>query len=181
MSYEYVDKVKGFMLNRKNTLLSYKNEGFKAAIKYLMISLFISYFLAMALELETTLDYGKQLTMIIMSYAIIKFIIIVIAGITLHFSVRIMGGKKGLSTTMRTVFYAATPNLLLGFIPYLWIITIFWSIGLEIIAITELQEISVSRAFMATFLSTLVIVALLIAIVFGVVIYCPDSYVYDIL
>jgi hypothetical protein len=70
---------------------------------------------------------------------------IFLEGFILHVFVLLFGGQKGVVQTLKTTMYAATPALILGWIPYIWIIGLVWAIVLFIIGISETQEISIGR------------------------------------
>lgn len=100
-------------------------------------------------------------------YSIVFFFIagligIFISGIILHIFVYIVGGRRGLDQTLKTVLYASTPELLLGWIPIIGIFVGIWSLILEILGIRELHEISTGRAILAVLLPIVVIVILVV-------------------
>jgi hypothetical protein len=70
---------------------------------------------------------------------------IFLKGFMLHVFVLLFGGEKGVVQTLKTIMYAATPALLLGWIPYIWIIGLIWALVLFIIGIAETQQISIGR------------------------------------
>jgi hypothetical protein len=84
-----------------------------------------------------------------------------IAGILLHIFGFIAGGRKGITTTIRALIYALTPNLIFGWIPVIGLLAGFWSLALEILAIKELHEISTTRAFVAVFLPAILLAVLM--------------------
>lgn len=75
-------------------------------------------------------------------------IAVFINGLIFHAFVLLVGGEKGWVQTVKTTMYAYTPALLLGWIPYIWIIGIIWAIVLFIIGISETQEISIGKGFL---------------------------------
>ncbi len=66
-----------------------------------------------------------------------------------HVWVNVLGGKKELGQTIKSVMYGSTPLLVLGWIPFLGIAFIIWSIKVSIIGIRELHEVSTKRAVAA--------------------------------
>jgi branched-chain amino acid transport system permease protein len=66
-----------------------------------------------------------------------------------HVWVNVLGGKKKLGQTIKSVTYGSTPLLVLGWIPFLGIAFIIWSIKVSIIGIRELHEVSTKRAVAA--------------------------------
>jgi hypothetical protein len=67
-------------------------------------------------------------------------------GFFFHVFVLLFGGEQGVTQTVKTTMYAATPALLLGWIPYIWVIGLIWAVVLFIIGISENQKISIGRA-----------------------------------
>jgi hypothetical protein len=70
---------------------------------------------------------------------------IFLIGFMYHVFVLLFGGEKGVVQTVRTTMFAATPALLLGWIPYIWTIGLLWAAIIFIIGISETQEISTGR------------------------------------
>ena len=67
--------------------------------------------------------------------------IVFIKGSLLHLFVILVGGEKGLARTIQALMYAFTPFFLLGWIPYISVIGVLWSVILCIIGVMILQEI----------------------------------------
>ncbi len=76
----------------------------------------------------------------------------------------LFGGTKDIEQTIKTVMYASTPFLLLGWIPFIGIFGALWSFILWIIGVKELHEISSGRAAAAVILAALVILIFIILI-----------------
>ncbi|KAF1073329.1 YIP1 family protein [Methanogenium sp. MK-MG] len=183
MSTGFIDNVKGFLLDPTQTLIAHRDESLGDTLRYfiiflviygvltgIMLGLFMGVVGGMA-GAEAglgALGVGglAALGTLGMVIASIIFIIIFgvialfIAGIILHIFVYIAGGRKGLATTMRTIIYSLTPNLIFGWIPMIGILAGFWSLALEILAIKELHEISTTRAFIAVFLPAILMAVL---------------------
>jgi len=66
-----------------------------------------------------------------------------------HVWVNVLGGKKELGQTIKSVMYGSTPLLVLGWIPFLGLVFIIWSMRVSIIGIRELHEVSTKRAVAA--------------------------------
>jgi hypothetical protein len=73
------------------------------------------------------------------------FIFTLILAASIHLWVYIFGGRKGIMQTVKAVLYGNTPFLLFGWIPFLSLIFIFWSLVLGILGIRELQEMSTGK------------------------------------
>ncbi|MFA4859265.1 YIP1 family protein [Methanoregula sp.] len=96
---------------------------------------------------------------IIMMYSVI-FILLLTAWI--HLWVYLFGGRKGIMQTFKAILYGDTPNLLLGWIPFIGIIFTLWSLVLGVLGIRELQEISTRNAVLAV---TIAIITMLIPVI----------------
>jgi len=77
--------------------------------------------------------------------------LIAILGISLltHVWIYALGGKKEVGQTIKSMAYGSTPLLLLGWIPYLGIAFVIWSIVVLIVGIRQLHEVSMGRAVAA--------------------------------
>jgi hypothetical protein len=73
-------------------------------------------------------------------------------GIFLHFFVLLMDGKKGLEETLKTTMFAATPALVLGWIPFIGIIGWLWSFVLLILGFRENNGLSLEKSVIAAIL-----------------------------
>lgn len=202
MATGFIDKVKGFLLDPTETLIAHKNEDLGDAIKYfitflviygvltgLMLGLFMGAVGGMA-GAEAgmgALGVGGLAALGIVGMVISAIIFIIIfgvialfiAGILLHIFVFITGGRKGITTTIRALIYALTPNLIFGWIPVIGLLAGFWSLALEILAIKELHEISTTRAFVAVFLPAIVLAVLMFFFLAAMVAATPaTSYYY---
>jgi hypothetical protein len=89
----------------------------------------------------------------------------VIWGLWLHLWAYIVGARKGLVQTMKSVFYGGTPNYLLGWIPLISFIAIIWSFVLTGMGIVRYQEMTGGKAALA------IIIAILIPILIGVALF----------
>ncbi|GAB7016422.1 YIP1 family protein [Methanogenium cariaci] len=175
MSTEFIDNVKGFLLNPIETLIAHKDESLGDALRYFAIIMsicgaFYGIMIGLNFAVTETLTglpaslaaFGAIGVVLVAIVATIIFGIITlfITGIILHIFVYIAGGRKDVSTTLRTVIYAATPSLLFGWIPLIGILANFWSLALEIFAIRELHEISTARAVIAVILPFILMIIL---------------------
>ena len=96
---------------------------------------------------------------IVMIYSVI---LIILLTAWIHLWVYLFGGRKGIMQTFKAILYGDTPNLLLGWIPFIGIIFTLWSLVLGILGIRELQEISTRNAVLAV---AIAIITLLIPII----------------
>lgn len=84
-------------------------------------------------------------------------------GITYIFA-KILKGKGNLYDTYKALFYAATPGLLLGWIPYVSILGALWTLYLAVKGISKLHNVSMLRAF-GIVIGLPLIIALIIIII----------------
>jgi len=75
----------------------------------------------------------------------------VLTGI-LHLIVKIVGGKSGYYQTFKAFVYGFTPILLIGWIPNIFVLIpiLLYSLILQIVGISKLQEISYIRAILTS-------------------------------
>ena len=167
MSTGFIDNVKGFLLNPTETLIAHRDESLGDALRYFVILLAIFGALngiMMGLGLNMAQDlacasggmgaFGTIVTILAAIVAMVIFGVIglFIGGVILHIFVYIAGGRKDVSTTIRSAIYSATPNLLFGWIPFIGFFAGIWSLVLQVLAIKELHEISTARAVAAVIL-----------------------------
>ncbi len=91
-----------------------------------------------------------------------------LAGLLLHIFVILMDGKKGVRETLKTTMYAATPGLLLGWIPFICIIGWAWSFVLLILGFRDNNGLSFEKAVLVAVIP--VVLGLLMIILGNVVI-----------
>jgi hypothetical protein len=90
---------------------------------------------------------------------------IYIKGFFIHVFVILVGGKQNMVSTIQTLMYAVTPFFLLGWIPYIAILGLIWSVILCIVGLMVLQDLSAGRAVAVVVIpSALVIIGLITAL-----------------
>lgn len=102
--------------------------------------------------------------------AVVLFVIMMVFGIIgvfisgaiVHIGVLIVGGKKGITQTIKAVMYGSTPGMLLGWIPIIGGLAGIWSLVLEILGIRQLQEVTTGRAIIAVIIPLVIIVILIV-------------------
>jgi hypothetical protein len=179
---DFSEKVKGFLLEPSKTFDATKGENLNEAIKYYAViaaiySAIFAILLAFVGTLFGSMMGGRNLGMLMgagagAGAAIIFFVLFMIlaiigafiSGAILHIFVYIVGGRKGISQTIKAVMYGSTPGLLLGWIPIIGFIAGIWSLVLEILGIRQLQELTTGRAILAVLIPIIIIVILTIVI-----------------
>ncbi len=96
---------------------------------------------------------------------LISLFAIFINGFIVHVFVLLFGGEKGYIQTLKTVMYANTPALILGWIPFINIIGAIWTFVLMILGIRECQEISTGRAVLVMIIPIVLVLILGILII----------------
>ena len=88
-----------------------------------------------------------------------------LVGFLLHVFVVLMDGKKGIKETLKTTMFAATPGLLLGWIPFVSIIGWVWSFVLLILGFRDNNGLSFEKAVLV---AVIPVVLGLIMLVLGI-------------
>jgi len=91
-----------------------------------------------------------------------------LAGFLLHAFVILVDGKKGVKETLKTTMFAATPGLLLGWIPFICIIGWAWSFVLLILGFRDNNGLSFEKAVLV---AVLPVVLGLIMYVLGIAVF----------
>nr|WP_321352154.1 YIP1 family protein [uncultured Methanoregula sp.] len=167
-----IARLKGFLLDPVETFRQSRNDDSRLLLIYFgglfllnaILSALIGLFFGvgnMLLPAEMSLGAAARLTgfFILMIYSVI-FILLLTAWI--HLWVYLFGGRRGILQTFKAILYGDTPNLLLGWIPFIGIIFTLWSLVLGVLGIRELQEISTRNAVLAV---TIAIITLLIPVI----------------
>jgi hypothetical protein len=195
MSNHIGEKVKGFLLHPSETFRATRAETLTSAYQYYVILLIIfSVLLAIVVSVSVGATYWsssvttiassgllgstgsgivKAFTAFLVTYLlflpyflfVFMLFAIFISGFYYHVFVILFGGQKGLTQTVKTVMYASTPALLLGWIPFVSIIGSVWTVILIIIGVRENQEMTTGRAILVV----LVPLVLTVILSFGLV------------
>jgi hypothetical protein len=170
----FVEKLKGFLLNPAETFQKSREDSLGATFSYYIVLAIISAILVTLLytavaslsPLASVPGFKGLFPAFIFVFLIIAYIIgPFIGGAWVHLFVWLLGGRKGYIQTVKAMMYGATPSFLLSWIPLISIIGAIWTIILEIIGIRELHEISTGRAVAAVIISLVIIVTIVALIV----------------
>jgi len=82
---------------------------------------------------------------------------ILVGGLWIHLWVYIVGGRKGIGQTLKSVAYGSTPQFLLGWIPLLGWAFWAWSMLISVIGLKQLHGISTGKAAFAYLLAAIMI------------------------
>jgi hypothetical protein len=192
MTHSIPAKIVGFLFHPAESFREVKDEEINPTLQYFGV---IAFFYSVLFTIVTTLQlipmhplvtmFGVSpqggvidvflfvLTLIIL-FAM-TFIGAFLFGAWLHLFAWLLGGKKGMWQTEKSVFYGLTPFLILGWIPVIGgIIGGIWSIVLGIMGLKELQGISTGRAVVAVILA-IVILFIIIGAIFGAILMAAVS------
>lgn len=179
---DFIEKVKGFLLEPSKTFDTLKEEPLEEAVKYYAViatiySALIALLLAFAGNLVGTMmgfgnmgmmmgagtGIGAAITFFVM-FMIIAIVGAFISGAILHIFVYIVGGRRGIVQTIKAGMYGSTPSLLFGWIPVMNFIAIIWSLITEIIGIRQLHELTTGKAILVVILPMILAIILSIAL-----------------
>lgn len=183
----FIEKIKGFILRPSNTFDSVFNEKVDKAIKYYIPLLvffsllsgiiFAPYFRKIYLLLPNEYRFLGETPEIVTFYIICivglfvtNLVNIFISSAIIHIFVYLVGGRKGISQTLKAFMYGTTPHLLFGWLPFIGFIFSIWTLILNIIGVRQLHKISTIRSVLAVFIIPLIIVIIIIIIIITVVI-----------
>jgi hypothetical protein len=94
------------------------------------------------------------------------FICIFFIGLILHLFIYIFGGREHVTQTLKIVLFSCTPFLLLGWIPIIGLLTLFWTAVLIIIGIKIAHKITLFRSVMSIMSPIIIIVGVASILVF---------------
>jgi hypothetical protein len=159
MSIGVAEKAKGFLLKPSATFQATRAESLSSAFQYYVILLiifsalmFIVYaaaFAAFPAVISGLLPagFGAELSLYLVFFLfVLRLYGIFLSGLAYHVFVILFGGTQGVVQTIKTVMYASTPDVLLGWIPIISIVGAVWTLILIIIGIRENQEMPLGRA-----------------------------------
>lgn len=178
----FIEKVKGFILEPTETFQKVKDEEVGEALRFFIIWLLIVsalsaiFFSIIGITILSTMPQTDELAMFDsfigagggIVIAIFMFIFMLIFGVItifigagiIHLGVLIVGGKNKYHQTLKSLIYGGTPSYLFGWIPFIGTIGSIWSLILSIFGIKELHEISTGKAIIAVLLPVIILSAI---------------------
>lgn len=178
MPVNLVETIKGFLVNPVESFQKARETSLSAAYQYYVILLLIfSILFGVVLYLQMNpiipimtaipgmADLGGIINAILAQLSILAIYLvffvglfsIFISGLYYHVFVILLGGEEGVVQTMKTVMYANTPALLIGWIPFVGIIGMIWSFVLFIIGLREMQKVSLVSAILIFLVPTILV------------------------
>jgi hypothetical protein len=177
MALNFVEKLKGLLMNPVETLQQLREEGLGDALTYFIIILVVyavlSTIVSMAILSGVSAltgaafpELGTWMPLIIFGTAIIGgFIGIFVGGAWLHLWVYVFGGRNGYLQTIKSLMYGSTPVMLLGWIPVVSVIGAIWAFILQILGIRELHGITTMQAVVAVLIAIIIPIIILAILV----------------
>jgi outer membrane protein assembly factor BamB len=167
---DFLGKMKGFFLAPSKTFGTTKRDSLYETIEY-FIGIAVLYFVISALFYGFVIflflsGFSSELSGIFYGLFIIAVMVytilwVIISAPITHIGVYILGGRKGFIQTLKAVIYASTILLLLGW----WLPTIFfgwiWASVVEIIGIRQLQDLSTTRAIVASIMPRIIMLCII--------------------
>ena len=167
----FIEKVKGFLIEPSKTYDASKEDTLGDATKYFVILMMI-FAILNVISSHGFFSFGIRMSLFLLVLSpIIRVVSVFICGAILHISIYIVGGRNGISQTIKALMYAYTPALLFSVIVFLisgllvWVLWL-WALVLLILGIRQLQEITTNRALIAV-LAWIVLLSLLWMLVQG--------------
>ena len=187
------ERIKGFLFSPSETFDASKEDTLGDAFKYFVVILIIYTALTSVISVAYSMIGWKAgpwaPIVVAMSplLSIASFIWglilgisgVLIGGLWTHIWVYVVGSRKGVEQTIKALMYASTPMYLMGWIPFVilisgwlpiaipgWFVLAIWTLIVGIIGIRQLQELSTGRAILALILA-IIIPAIIIGAIFA--------------
>ncbi|MDO9034371.1 MAG: Yip1 family protein [Methanoregula sp.] len=180
-----VTKVKGFLLKPVETFQQSRNDEPGVVFTYFAALLLLNAILSAligasgfgSMQMFSGMMGGFTYPVRVFFMALAGgFILTLILAAWIHLWVYLFGGHMGIMQTFKAIMYGNTPHLLLGWIPFIGIIFVLWSLVLGILGIRELQEISTVKAILV--IAIAVTIPLILIILFAVFFNPSNMYFY---
>lgn len=189
MSESVLNKIRGFLFSPSLSFRRARDEEEWDTVSYLIV---LAVFYSILSTVLTTIEIFSHpfailssiqpgpadlLLVVALIFVILVFTLILAAvfGLFLHIFVYLVGGRKGVWQTEKTVFYSLTPMFVLGWIPLIGLIVGgIWSIVLGVIGVRELHGIPDTKAAIAVILA-IVIAAVIVIILLGAMLFAVVS------
>lgn len=156
MMWDFLNKLRGFILNPVGTFRAVKPERFTEGLKY--VTIFAAVY-GLAAGLILALWVPAALFFMVPIVVGLVLVVLFFQGLWQHLWVKLVGGKGGFDQTLNTVAYASTPAFLFGWVPVFGVLAGLWSLVLAVLGLRELHDITTGRAIAAVLLGTFVILA----------------------
>lgn len=120
------------------------------AAGYCVLNFIVLLLLSKAVYSPIALMFGTTVATLLLVLAVVGYflgivLMFVIAGIY-HLFAMMFGTKKKYIETYKAAVYGATPSYLFGWVPYVGLIALIWTVVLQIFGIKELHKLSGGKA-----------------------------------
>jgi hypothetical protein len=167
MPFTIPDKMRGFLFNPSESFWKVAEEDIGDTLLYFFIiaviyAVFATVMTAMAVFNHPFLalfGFGFGIDLIILKFLVVlvfSWLLALVYSLLLHVGVWLIGGRKGIYQTVRSVLYSLTALMLIGWIPDIGPpIGLLWSVVVGILGIEELHQLRRWRAACAVILAIL--------------------------
>ena len=170
MEMEIVDKIKFILREPAKFFAKIDAErGYKKPFLYYAL---LSFMLSILATIVSVIISSTNDILVYFIRQWVSFLVFIFLGTALiHFFVYLFGGRNGYLNSFKSATYAATPALLLGWIPFVeFIAGIYSAFYLYPKGLSILHDISFMRAFFAVLLPAVIIITIvLILLSMGIV------------
>jgi hypothetical protein len=167
MPFTIPDKMRGFLFNPSESFWKVAEEDIRDTLLYFFIIAVIYTVLATvmtAMEVSNhpflaLFGFGFGFDLIILKFLVVgvfSWLLALVYSLLLHFWVWLIGGRKGIYQTVRSVLYSLTALMLIGWIPDIGPpVGLLWSVVVGILGVEELHQLPRWRAAGAVILAIL--------------------------
>jgi len=167
MLFTIPDKMRGFLFNPSESFWKVADEDIRDTLLYFFIIAVIYAVLATVMTAVEVFNhpflalfgFGFGFDLIILKFLVVlvfSWLLALVYSLLLHVWVWLIGGRKGIYQTVRSVLYSLTALMLIGWIPDIGPpVGLLWSVVVGILGIQELHMMSRSRAAVAVILAIL--------------------------
>jgi len=167
MPFTIPDKMRGFLFNPSESFWKVAEEDIRDTLLYFFIIAVIYAVLATVMAAMEVFNhpflalfgFGFGIDLIILKFLVVlvfSWLLALVYSLLLHVWVWLIGGRRGIYQTVRSVLYSLTALMLIGWIPDIGPpIGLLWSMVVGILGIEELHQIPRWRAAGAVILAIL--------------------------
>jgi hypothetical protein len=167
-----IHRARTYIISPRAAFKRDKKRKFIHSLRYLLLLSIVFAVLGgfISTALTPLIIIAPQMILFSMAYSYIYIVALIgVFSFWLHLWVYALGGKKGLPQTMKTVFYAATPMLLVGWVASIvFVITAVWSLILTAIGLRETQKMKRNKSILAVTLAFVVGLILILYIFYWI-------------
>ena len=147
MVLSVVEKVRGFLFSPAKTFDVSKDDTLGNAAQYFIALLTICAVLSGVVGWR---DHGVTMFVLVFILGIIG---VFIGGLWVHLWVYLLGGRKGITQTLKALTYGATPGCVLGWIPIVGFVAVVWGFIVQTVGIRQLHGLPTRSAVLVLVLA----------------------------